>query len=123
MKKIILVAVLVAAPGLALAGKTGAGPVGVGSSAGGAVALSGPAANAVFDTPSEEGQFDFDPSTAGAVTLLGSQVQSVAAILLGSGGTQNGTVIKASTTLAGDAPGTIILDTATGQLIVAEGNI
>lgn len=123
MNKIILVAVLVAAPGMALAGKSGAGPIGTGSSAGGAVALSGPAANAVFDTPSEEGQFEFDPSTAGAITLLPAQVQSVAAILLGSGGIQNGSIIKASTTLAGDAPGTIILDTESGQLIVAEGSI
>lgn len=123
MKKLILVAALATVPGLAIAGKTGAGPVGIGSSTSGAVALSPAASNAMFDTPSEEGQFEFDPSTAGAITLQAGQIQSVAAILLGSGGTQTGTIIKAPTTLAGDAPGTIILDTESGQLIVAEGTI
>lgn len=121
MNKLILAAVLASAPAIAIAGKSAAGPAG--SAISGAVALSPAAANAVFETPSEEGDYTFDPSKAGAITLAPGQVQSIAAILLGTGGTQNGTVIKAPTTLAGDAPGTIILDTESGQLIVAEGTL
>lgn len=123
MKTLTLAAALCLIPCAAFAGKEGAGPVGVGSATSGAVAISSAAASALAGSPTEAGGDTFLPSQAAQILLNAVQVESIAAVLRASAGAVvEGSIIKAPTTLT-SGPGTIILDTSTGQLVVAEGTL
>lgn len=110
----LLLGVALAAP--AYAGKTGAGPAGSGATVGGSVIMTTSATNALQNTPA-----DFVPGVAGTVQLTQEHARQLAAKLRKSdGAVVTGDIISAEITLANDAQGTVILDTETNTLTIAE---
>ena len=105
-------------PGLARAGDAGAGPVGSGSSGVGSVIT--PGSNAIQGTVfTDMNGFFVPPGDGGSVQLGTEQIAGTAAALRSfPGATEEGTRIRAPAALQDGTQGFVMLDTATGALMI-----